>query len=94
MHFPILLCQASLHSWKDSSRILRNSVVTAFLMPLHIFKTGFLDGALELGEEGKSHGARCVVMVKHPRVVAQQLMLITIFDLRASSIASSSHKGR
>ena len=32
MHFLILLCQTSMHGWKDSSEMFLNSVVTALLM--------------------------------------------------------------
>lgn len=49
--FPILLCHASMHSWKDSTGILRSSVVAALLMVSISGKWIPLNDPLELGKK-------------------------------------------
>jgi len=59
MHFAILLCHASMHSWKDLSRIARSFFVIAILMAStsgkHVL---FMTQTLSLGNRKKSQGAR------------------------------------
>lgn len=50
VHIPSFLCLAFMQSWKDSSRILLSSVITA------IFKKSFTDDSLELGKRGAGQG--------------------------------------
>ena len=53
-HFLILFCHASMQSWKDSSGICFNSVVTAFLMASIFGKQTPLMTSLSLGNR-KNH---------------------------------------
>ena len=77
--FPILLCPACMHSWKDSSRTLRSSVVTAFLMSCTSSKwSPWWPPWAELGEEKKvtwSQVGRVGKLLQHGDVLLGQELL-------------------
>ena len=57
MHFPVVICNTSVHLWKDSSGMPRLCRYGPFDSH-HAFKMGSLDDPLQLEEKKKPYRAR------------------------------------